>query len=136
MSPRHHYTDSHHLLAAALLSMLVFLACGSGSSPTDPGDGGDPDPGRVVEPACEDPAPLEGEHDPAAPGYIVQFHDGVDAHATAAELAEKYGFTVDTVYDAALLGFFTPDATPEMVAGLRCEESVELVEHNGGVEAF
>lgn len=136
MEPPRHRLVIPGLPSAALVTTLVFLACGSGSSPTDPGTDEPNDPGRVVEPACEDPAPLEGEHDPDAPGYIVQLHDGVDAHATADELAAKYGFTVDAVYDAALLGFFTPDATPEMVAGLRCEEPVKLVEHNGGVEAF
>ena len=121
------------------LTTLVFLACGSGSSPTDPGTDEPADPSRVVEPACDDPAPLEGSYDPDAPGYIVVFEPSVaaaDARATAEALAAEYGFTVDRVYESALVGFFTPDATPEMVAGLRCEPQVRRVEHNAPVQAF
>lgn len=120
----------------ALLPLAV-LACSNGSSPSEPLEPSDSgDPARVVAPSCSDPAPLEGEYHPEAPGYVVQLRGEADAEATAAALAEKYGFTVDHVYDAALVGFSTPDATPEMVAGLRCEEVVTRVEHNAPVQAF
>jgi len=124
-----------HAWPSALLSLvpLVLITCGGSSSPSAPAAVSEPS--QVVEPACPNPAPLEGAYDPRAPGYLVIFHDGVDAQATADELAAQYGFTVERVWTAALLGFSTPDATPEAVAGLRCEPTVKLVEHNGSVAA-
>ena len=78
---------------------------------------------------CAQPAPLLGRYDPAAPGFIVQYRDGVDAIAETSRLASKYGFTPSYVYTAALHGFAAL-LTADVVATLRCEASVANVEHN------
>lgn len=72
---------------------------------------------------CADPAPLYGEFNALAPGYIVQFRPGTNAVETAHALAAKYGFTLRYVWDVALLGF-SAEMTPETVAALRCEPSI------------
>jgi len=125
------------LLSAALLATLP-AACSDSSSPTDPmpRPGATTDPASIVEPACANPAPLDGEYHAETPGYLVFFRDGVDAQVTAHALEVKYGFTLDAVLDVAVLGFTTEDATPVAVAGLRCEPTVRLVEHNQPIEAF
>lgn len=78
---------------------------------------------------CADPAPLLGQFDPTAPGFIVVYRDGVDAAAETSRLAGKYDFTPTSVYTSALHGFAArlPSAA---VAGVRCERSVAYVEHD------
>ncbi len=88
--------------------------------------------GLAVQPSCLLPAPLLGQPNVAAPGYIVVSRPGVDPVAETARLAARYGFSPSHVYDAALLGF-SADLTPTSVAGVRCEPSVSFVEHNGVV---
>ena len=83
---------------------------------------------------CAQPAPLLGRYEPAAPGFIVEYRDGVDAVAETGRLASKYDFTPTHVYTAALHGF-AATLTSDVVAGLRCEESVAYVEHDGVVHA-
>jgi hypothetical protein len=80
------------------------------------------------------PAPVLGKYDPAAPGFIVQYRDGIDAVAETSRLASKYGFTPTYVYSAALRGF-TASLTPDVVASLQCELSVANIEHDGVVHA-
>lgn len=117
------------------LTLLVALAtCGGGSSPTTPAAPAPTDPSIVIEPSCSDPAPLEGTYDPRAPGYIVSFEQGTDAQATADELAAKHGFEVQRVFQS--LPGFSAELTPEIVAAIRCEPVVVLVEHDGVVQAF
>jgi hypothetical protein len=84
------------------------------------------------QPGCSAPAPLAGTYDSAVPGYIVQYHDGVDPIAETARLEQKYGFTVRYVYTAALHGFAATIA-PVQLAGIRCEQSVARVEYDGSV---
>jgi hypothetical protein len=63
------------------------------------------------------------------PGYIVVFHDSVDGAQETARLAAEYGFEPTHVYRYALQGF-SANLQPSVVAKVRCEPSVELVEHD------
>lgn len=85
---------------------------------------------RVVPPPCAEPAPLLGNADPRAPGYIVVFADSVDARQETDRLAAAYGFQATHVYEFALRGF-SARLTPEAVASVRCEPTVDSVEHDG-----
>jgi len=118
------------------LGLLVALAtCGGGPSPTAPAASAPAtDPATVIEPSCGDPAPLEGTYDPRAPGYIVSLEQGTDAQATADDLAARYGFEVQRVFQS--LPGFSAELTPEVVAAIRCEPVVVLVEYDGVVQAF
>ena len=82
--------------------------------------------------SCLQPAPLLGEANPMAPGYIVVYHPGVDPVAETSRLAARYGFTPTHVYAAALLGF-SASLTPTSVGELRCEPNVSYMEHDGVV---
>jgi hypothetical protein len=83
---------------------------------------------------CEHPAPLVGKADPAAPGYIVTFHDDVDAQRETDRLAALHGFTPRHVYRHAVRGF-SAELPPEVVERLRCEPAVKAVRHDSSVEA-
>jgi hypothetical protein len=87
---------------------------------------------RLPVPPCADSAPLLGTYNPAAPGYMVQFRDGVDAAAEAALLADRYGFVVDIVYQAGPKGF-AAKLSSATVAVLRCEPAVASIEYDGVV---
>jgi hypothetical protein len=89
---------------------------------------------NLLAPRCISPAPLLGQLDPTAPGYIVVFHDQVDAAAETRRLAANYGFTPAYIYTAALNGFSANLRSP-VVAALRCEPSVAFVEYDamGGI---
>lgn len=80
----------------------------------------------VVTPACGTPAPLLLAPRPAD-GWIVSYNDGVDAAATTAALAAKYGFTPSPV---GVVGGFAAELTQAMIAGLRCEPSVKFVQQS------
>jgi hypothetical protein len=80
----------------------------------------------LVTPACATPAPLLLAPRPAD-GWTVSFNDGVDAAATTATLAAKYGFTPSPV---GVVGGFAAELTQAMIAGLRCEPSVKFVQQN------
>jgi len=81
---------------------------------------------EIVPPSCIRPAPLVGRFDPRAPGYIVDLSNGVDVAVETARLGEKYGFTARWVY-TAVLGGFSAELTPQAVAGLRCERTVQSI---------
>jgi hypothetical protein len=87
---------------------------------------------QLVRPACTDPAPLSGEFDPRAPGYIVLYRDGVDAQQETAILAARFQFVPRHVYTHALQGF-SAEFSPEVVAAVRCEPTVRAVSHDGVV---
>ena len=106
-----------------MAGVLVLSACGDDVAPS-------PEPPAE----CTNPAPLLGEHDPRAPGFIVMFHSGVDAQAETQRLAAKYDFAPNYVFRT--LPGFSAALELSTVAGIRCEESVSLVEHNAYVEAF
>ena len=108
-------------LFAALIAVMWLVACRDAAGPD-----------FAVRPPCLFPAPLSGQPDPRAPGYIVVFEDNVDAPSETNRLATRYGFTPRFVYEFALKGF-SSDLTPNVVAAIRCEASVQSVAHDGVV---
>lgn len=80
---------------------------------------------------CSAPAPVLGTYSPAAPGYIVQFHDGIDPSAETARLAQRYGFMPTHVF--RVIPGFSALLSEAHVRALRCEASVELIEHDAVV---
>lgn len=106
------------------VALLAEIACAEPAAPV----------GQLVAPLCVDPAPLLGSADPRAPGYIVVFHDSLDARVETARLAARYDFVPSHVYEFALRGFSAQLSTP-VVAEVRCEASVSYVEHDGVVAA-
>lgn len=105
-----------------LAGSVMLLGCRESLSPN----------ARLVSPLCENPAALLGQFDPNAPGYIVVFHDDVDAREETDRLAARYAFEPRAVWEFALRGFWA-DLSPEVVAALRCEASVKYMEYNQGV---
>jgi hypothetical protein len=114
----------------------VLAGCGGGSSTT-----ATPIPARVeLTPACSDPARLERTWDPRTPLFIVKLNDdrvplGPRSRETTLQLAAKYGFTPEHIYDAVLNGFAAP-LTPEQVAQLRCDPDIDYLAYNvlgGGI---
>ncbi|HEX7831536.1 MAG TPA: hypothetical protein VF787_17905 [Thermoanaerobaculia bacterium] len=83
---------------------------------------------EVIAPGCAEPAPLALSEFPAS-GFLVLFDDDADATVRAPQLAAKYGFELLNVWTDALEGFYA-DLTPQMIAGIRCEADVKLVEEN------
>jgi peptidase inhibitor I9 len=111
-------------LAVVLVAVFLLpLACRDFTA-----SAGDP-VADVVPPPCASPAPLFGTPDPRVPGYIVVFHDSVDGGQETARLAAEYGFEPTHVYRFALQGF-SAELQPSVVAEVRCEPTVTLVEHD------
>jgi hypothetical protein len=82
----------------------------------------------VVQPDCGSPASLQltpFDQD----GWIVVFHAGTPAASTTAYLAQKYEFTPRSVYEHAMQAF-SAELTPQVVAALRCESSVQVIYAN------
>ena len=102
----------------AVVSVLVLGGCDSLMLP---------------EAACENPAPLLGQKNPQAPGYIVVYEQNTPAESTTQQLAEKYSFTPKHIYHA--LSGFSATLTDDALAGLRCESVVKYVEHDSVVKA-
>jgi|SRR5262245_55371624 len=82
---------------------------------------------EIVQPVCENPAPLLGQFDPEAPRYIVVYRDSVDPETETTRLSIKYRFQPRFVYTHAL-GGFSAELTPPVVAAVRCETTVDYVE--------
>ena len=81
------------------------------------------DGAKTIGPSCLSPAPLLGQRDARAPGYIVVYHDGVQPQQETTHLAAKYNFAPRFVYEHAPLGF-SAALTVGALAGVRCEASV------------
>jgi hypothetical protein len=81
---------------------------------------------------CATPAPLSGLFNSCAPGYLVQFHDGVDAEAETQRLASFHGFEPYAVFTLAVLGFAS-QLSPALREAIRCEPSVKIVEYEAVV---
>jgi hypothetical protein len=77
-------------------------------------------------------APLHGNADAAAPGYIVVFVDGTKPDDVVDELAAAHGFTPKHVFRHALLGF-AADLSDDALAAIRRHPAVKYVEHEGTV---
>ncbi len=118
-------TESLIMRTSTRVGALVLLAytaasiggCGEASGP----------PGL-----CEDPAPLNGSLDPAAPGVIVMYGEGTDAAAVTSRLAERYDFTPRHVWSAGVLGF-SAELSPTGLEGVRCESRVASVSYNSRI---
>ena len=78
---------------------------------------------------CADSAPLYGAPDYRAPGYLVQFHDSVDAAAEAARLGNLYHFTPGSMWDVGIKGFYAA-ILPTTAAQVRCDPVVEYMEYD------
>ena len=87
---------------------------------------------ELLRPACLSPAPVLGQFDPRAPGFIVVFDSGVDASAEAPRLGGLYGFLPHYVFTHALQGF-SAELTPATLAAIRCETSVSYASFNARV---
>lgn len=112
-------------LAAALAGLTLAACSGNATGPSAQIDRGD------VPAQCSAPAPLNGTPDPRVAGrYIVVYKDGTDSPGTTARLAQKYGFQPRFVYQYALLGFASA-LTDTQLAGVRCEDEVKYVSHEG-----
>jgi hypothetical protein len=101
------------ILRGVTAALLVLSACEDALAPV-----------AEPEPACTDPAPLVGEYDPRAPGYLVMFHSG--------RLAIKYGFEPRYVFPVT--SGFSADLDSATLAALRCEPTVSYVAYNAIVE--
>lgn len=80
---------------------------------------------------CSNPAPVrlaEPGQEPAG-SWIVMYHDTVDARTTTLALAARLGFTPATIFEFGFRGF-AAGLTPAMLATLRCEPTVKIVEEN------
>jgi hypothetical protein len=87
---------------------------------------------ELLEPPCTTPAPVYGQFDAAAPGFIVVFEDTIDGAEETHRLSALYGFQPRFVYTHALQGF-SAELTPTALAGIRCEPPVRYASFNGRV---
>jgi hypothetical protein len=106
-----------HKNLATLVSLVLGANCWAGAP-------------EVVAPACQLPAPLEGKWSDQAPGYIVMLTDEKENTSVVAErLARKYGFTVEGSFRHSRM-FTVSRFAPDVLAKLRCDPSIKLVEFN------
>lgn len=85
---------------------------------------------EILDPGCDNPAPLDGKFDRRTPGYIVMFVDNVsDAEATTQELARKHSFIPASIF-RRFKGFSVQALTPQALASLRCEPNIRGVSFN------
>ena len=75
------------------------------------------------------PVEVEGTFNPAAPGFIVRYHSGVDPVATTARLEKKYTFSATHVYTA--LPGFSAQLSTAALSGIRRESTVSSITHDG-----
>lgn len=88
----------------------------------------------LVQPACSNAAPLTLSQESPAPGWIVQYKDGVESDTETPRLVAKHGFTPQYVYSFALEGFGS-ELTHQQLAAIRCEPTVLRIEQNQWVMA-
>ena len=112
-----------HVLGIATAGVLALSACGDDVAPA-------PDPPS----GCSNPAPLVGEYDPRAPGFLVMFHPGIDTQTETERLATEYYFEPRYVYST--IPGFSAEFDESTLEAIRCEESVSRVQYNSFVEAF
>ena len=81
---------------------------------------------------CPNPAPLYGEPDVRAPGYMVALRDSATAQSAVRHLAAKFHLTLDSnaVWTDSPAPGFHALLPREVVSALRCEDGVEFVEHD------
>ena len=114
-------------MKARLVGVLAVLSFGCQEGITSPDA-----PFQLLQPSCLSPAPVLGQFDRRAPGFIVVFDSGVDTSAEAQRLGGLYGFTPRHVFAHALQGF-SAELTPATLAAIRCETSVNYASFNARV---
>ena len=77
---------------------------------------------------CSDPVPVLGTFDPAAPGYIVLFQDGVDGQAETSRLSTLHGFQPTHVFQS--IQGFSAEFSADILEQLRCEPSSKSIGHD------
>jgi hypothetical protein len=103
-----------------VLSLLLLTGCGAQESkPTG---------------LCENPAPVLGEYDPDAPGYMVLFHDGIDAEEETNRLATLYGFQPTYILENSPV--FAATFSTDVLEHLRCEPSIKSITHDSVMVAL
>lgn len=98
---------------------LLLVSCSGDSESQDDDDAYD---------FCPMPAPLYGEYDERAPGYLVTLSDGVNPTEEVMRLADEYPIEVRTVLE--FLPGFSASMSDETRDRLRCEPSIASVEHD------
>ena len=71
---------------------------------------------------------VQGQLDPRAPLFIIEYTKGTDPLATTAMLSAKYSFAAKILYTAP--PGFAAELSAAAVKGLQCEPSVVLIEHD------
>lgn len=71
---------------------------------------------------------VQGQFDPRAPAFIIEYKAGTDPVATTAMLSAKYSFAAKQLYTAP--PGFAAELSTAALNGLRCESSVKLIEHD------
>jgi hypothetical protein len=89
---------------------------------------------EVVRPSCSEPAPLEGNYDPQAPGYIVMLKKTAEATSEMEVLSKRYSFKIDYPFES--ISSFSAKFSPDVVAKLRCEPTVKIIERNRSTHAL
>jgi hypothetical protein len=74
---------------------------------------------------------VQGQFDPRAPAFIIEYKTGTDPVATTAMLSAKYSFSAKQLYTAP--PGFAAELSTAALKGLQCEPSVKLIEHDGVV---
>jgi hypothetical protein len=78
---------------------------------------------------CSNPVTVYGQREPLAPGYIVDFKEGIDPDAETNRLAELYGFTPTHIYQYS--AGFAADLAPTILEPMRCETSIQAMYFDG-----
>jgi hypothetical protein len=71
---------------------------------------------------------VQGQFDPRAPAFIIEYKTGTDPVATTAMLIAKYSFTAKQLYTAP--PGFAAELPTAALQGLQCEPSIVLIEHD------
>jgi hypothetical protein len=69
---------------------------------------------------------VQGQFDPRAPAFIIEYKTGTDPVATTAILSAKYSFTAKQLYTAP--PGFAAELSTAALKGLQCEPSIVLIE--------
>jgi len=96
---------------SVVVGIVAAFGCGSSTDPFVPG--------------C---LRVQGTLDPRAPLFIVEYKRGVDPVKTTADLSVKYAFAPKTIYQAP--PGFAAQLSNRAVAGISCEPTVVLIEHD------
>ena len=71
---------------------------------------------------------VQGQFDARAPGYLIEYKQGVKAATITEMLGRKYSFQPTAVYET--LPGFAAQLSTQAVRGISCEPTVALIEHD------